>query len=630
VIKVVKVKLENRDGVVGKKCTGCSKWKPLDTGFQKDNTKLGGRRPKCKECMKSPNSNRGKKVVAKTIDGIQVNGKECSKCKRWKELSCYHRQSNGIGERASRCIECLGQKNKKVSDRKKRPPLNSNTKECNKCNKTLPLNMFYKDRKGVQGRMSRCKKCLGVKNLNFAKVEVTIKSVDGNRVEGKVCRGCHEWKPLETYFIQPLGIGARHSRCKTCCGVKGLRASPESWTNDRFDSLLGNGWIRQSDVTDALSKVVCECPEKHQVLIRPSDLYSGKSGCRKCANESLTVYTNGKIDEILSGNKNGWSRLGEAADHPRKVKVKCDAGHVFFANKYTLHELGCQQCFYENNKKWDEKEFDSSLQRYRKGWVRVGSVLSGSVPVEVLCKEGHLTKLYPWAIEKESNCKFCEDIQRRIWTNEYFDRYLLENSPEWRRCPESNIEKGLDRVDVICKNGHIENTVACEVRRKSPCSQCRDEKRATNEDLIRVRSIPGYPEWRRDVYTRDNFKCRCCGDDSGGNLQAHHLNGYHWNEAGRVDVDNGITLCEVCHNDFHSEFGYRLNTREQFFMWIDTKWMNEIGNRLSEANSETLRWLASANAMSVEEYRDYVYWCHDNPRNIDDLKGEHTASEPSK
>ncbi|CAM3631145.1 hypothetical protein [Mesobacillus zeae] len=29
-------------------------------------------------------------------------------------------------------------------------------------------------------------------------------------------------------------------------------------------------------------------------------------------------------------------------------------------------------------------------------------------------------------------------------------------------------------------------------------------------------------------------------------------------------------------------------------------------------------WLASAKAMTVEDYRDYVYWCHANPRNIDE------------
>jgi hypothetical protein len=35
-----------------------------------------------------------------------------------------------------------------------------------------------------------------------------------------------------------------------------------------------------------------------------------------------------------------------------------------------------------------------------------------------------------------------------------------------------------------------------------------------------------------------------------------------------------------------------------------------------------IAWLASANAMTVEEYRDYVYWCHANPRTVDEIEND--------
>jgi hypothetical protein len=53
------------------------------------------------------------------------------------------------------------------------------------------------------------------------------------------------------------------------------------------------------------------------------------------------------------------------------------------------------------------------------------------------------------------------------------------------------------------------------------------------------------------------------------------------------------------------------------FEWFEA---NRQRFELSQERFDTLiEWLASANAMSVEEYRDYVYWCHNNPRTIDEI-----------
>ena len=42
---------------------------------------------------------------------------------------------------------------------------------------------------------------------------------------------------------------------------------------------------------------------------------------------------------------------------------------------------------------------------------------------------------------------------------------------------------------------------------------------------------------------------------------------------------------------------------------------------------ELIEYLADINEMTVEEYRDYVYWCHDNPRTVDEIKQEETNEE---
>lgn len=86
----------------------------------------------------------------------------------------------------------------------------------------------------------------------------------------------------------------------------------------------------------------------------------------------------------------------------------------------------------------------------------------------------------------------------------------------------------------------------------------------TQEERETKREYTEYYDWRKSVYERDSYVCRCCGYDKGKILNAHHLNGYDWDEEHRVDTDNGVTLCKECHKEFHDIYGYGENTLEQF------------------------------------------------------------------
>lgn len=86
----------------------------------------------------------------------------------------------------------------------------------------------------------------------------------------------------------------------------------------------------------------------------------------------------------------------------------------------------------------------------------------------------------------------------------------------------------------------------------------------SDEERVIKRNYREYNEFRNRVYERDNYTCQVCSDDSGGNLVCHHLNGYHWDKRGRTEPDNGVTLCETCHNKFHSIYGKTNNNLFQF------------------------------------------------------------------
>lgn len=90
------------------------------------------------------------------------------------------------------------------------------------------------------------------------------------------------------------------------------------------------------------------------------------------------------------------------------------------------------------------------------------------------------------------------------------------------------------------------------------------------------RKWPEYRQWRFAVFTRDNFACQYCGDHNyvGHNgksvwLEAHHLYNYADSKDKIFDVANGMTFCKSCHINFHSQFGKKNNTPEQFQEFLE-------------------------------------------------------------
>jgi len=93
-----------------------------------------------------------------------------------------------------------------------------------------------------------------------------------------------------------------------------------------------------------------------------------------------------------------------------------------------------------------------------------------------------------------------------------------------------------------------------------------------------IRGLPQYKQWINGVFKRDNFTCQHC-KQYGGNLEVHHINlfknisenflqeynqfslykdketlvrlamnySYFW------DINNGITLCRICHKETFSK-----------------------------------------------------------------------------
>lgn len=81
-----------------------------------------------------------------------------------------------------------------------------------------------------------------------------------------------------------------------------------------------------------------------------------------------------------------------------------------------------------------------------------------------------------------------------------------------------------------------------------------------------IRQCFKYRLWRSDVFTRDSFTCKICGDNTGCNLEAHHIKAlsdilleYNIKDINDCDlceelwnINNGVTLCKNCHQKIHN------------------------------------------------------------------------------
>jgi len=79
---------------------------------------------------------------------------------------------------------------------------------------------------------------------------------------------------------------------------------------------------------------------------------------------------------------------------------------------------------------------------------------------------------------------------------------------------------------------------------------------------ILIRNSANYKLWRKACFQRDNFTCQKYGI-SGGRLVVHHINNFADFPELRFAIDNGITLSEKAHREFHKRYGKHNNTREQ-------------------------------------------------------------------
>lgn len=97
-------------------------------------------------------------------------------------------------------------------------------------------------------------------------------------------------------------------------------------------------------------------------------------------------------------------------------------------------------------------------------------------------------------------------------------------------------------------------------------------KKNKSNEIKKLRGKGNYVKWSEAVLKKDHFCCQCCG--SSDNLEVHHIFNFATYPELRLDVDNGIVLCQKHHNmtikgSYHNIFGTSNNNDIQLETYIN-------------------------------------------------------------
>lgn len=132
------------------------------------------------------------------------------------------------------------------------------------------------------------------------------------------------------------------------------------------------------------------------------------------------------------------------------------------------------------------------------------------------------------------------------------------------------------RLFYTCHCGFDHSMLLCNFKKGYACAECKrrafkgknnhnfNPNLSETDRLELGRYEDGYKAWRRKVFKKYGFSCDVCNSSESGTLNAHHLNSYDKHPALRIQIENGVCLCESCHVNFHKDHGFGNNTEQQY------------------------------------------------------------------
>lgn len=302
----------------------------------------------------------------------------------------------------------------------------------------------------------------------------------------------------------------------------------------------------------------------------------GGGSCKECTKEGYSS-TRKKIMKEYAQNVLEWGYTfnGEPIKntHDNRTFI-CSDGHKRTTSYSELKKVpNCPTCRGYINKHTEASVTEALSKvgiKYVGGFTDTGSPLL----YECECGKESISRFH--GLLKGERCPDCSS--KRYWKYEEVVCYYQE-----RGCTllENDYLDSKTPMKYECSCGEVYYRTFNSFQYNSLCRDCtvlnipKGERHhgwnpnLTDEDRVKNRKDLEYKQWRSSVYERDKYTCQCCGDNRGHNLNAHHILNHSEHLDLRTDIDNGITLCETCHVDFHITYGFTNNSREQLEEYIE-------------------------------------------------------------
>ena len=221
------------------------------------------------------------------------------------------------------------------------------------------------------------------------------------------------------------------------------------------------------------------------------------------------------------------------------------------------------------------------------------------IVIQCTSKNYHVYEQTPQSFCRGVGCPFCNN--KKIHPNdsiamiypEIIDRWsdkndkspyefsVSSNKKVWLKCPLGKHKDYLQSLNNAFRyNYRCPECSNDEISERMYGENNHFWKGGINKENDTLRHRREYKEWRTAVYKRDNYTCQCCGV-RGKKLNAHHINQFADYPELRYDINNGVTLCEDCHDStkqgsFHNIYGTHNTTSNQLREYILKKSNKDI------------------------------------------------------
>ena len=303
------------------------------------------------------------------------------------------------------------------------------------------------------------------------------------------------------------------------------------------------------------------------------------------------------VKSYIEGKEGNGCKLLSTEYNPKtKLKIQCACGEIFektFKVFKSRPQKQCKKCGYKKVSKKLSLDYSEVKAFIEDNGCKLLSTEYTNAREKLLiqcsCGEEFEVRFKDFKDNDQRQCSKCgckKGIEKRTFPYSEVKAFVEGEEGNGCKLLSETYKNNSTLLLIKCACGE-EFEVSFNVfkeQNKRQCNNCGIKLKSgenhpnwnpdiTDEEREKGRFMEGYSEWVKAVYKKDNYTCVCCGDNKGGNLNAHHLNSYNHDKEHRIDINNGVTLCKNCHKEFHKIYGYGNNTIAQFREFLYNKYL---------------------------------------------------------